>query len=83
MLETIERQSGVPDGGRDRAVPEIGLDGASVVAVVGEGTPIRSRGSGRNGYRGGIAGAGSNGASGGAGIRKLSGVPAWPVHHYG
>jgi hypothetical protein len=32
ILEPIWCQSGVPDGGHDRTVPEIGLDGASVVA---------------------------------------------------
>jgi hypothetical protein len=39
ILEPIGRQSGVSDGGHDRAVPEIGLDGASIMAVVGELEP--------------------------------------------
>jgi len=39
MLEPIGSQSGVPDGGHDRAVADIGLDGARVVAVVGELEP--------------------------------------------
>jgi len=38
-LEPTGRQSRVADGGHDRAVAEIGLDGASVVAVVGELEP--------------------------------------------
>ena len=43
MLEPIGRQSGAPDGGHDRAVPEIGLDGANVVAseLVGGGEDRR------------------------------------------
>ena len=39
MLEPIGRQSGVANRGHDRAVAEIGLDGARVVAVVGELEP--------------------------------------------
>ena len=39
MLEPIGRQSSIANRGHDRAVPEIGLDGASVVAVVGELEP--------------------------------------------
>jgi hypothetical protein len=39
MLEPIGRHSRVADRGHDRTVPEIGLDGASVVAVVGELEP--------------------------------------------
>ena len=39
ILEPIGRQSRIPDRGHDRAVAEIGLDGASVVAVVGELEP--------------------------------------------
>ena len=36
MLEPIGRQSSIAHGGHDRAVPEIGLNGASVMAAVGE-----------------------------------------------
>jgi hypothetical protein len=39
MLEPIGRQSRIADRGHDRTVAEIGLDGASVVAVVGELEP--------------------------------------------
>jgi hypothetical protein len=39
ILEPIGRQSGVSDGGHDRAVAEVGLHDASVVAVVGELEP--------------------------------------------
>jgi hypothetical protein len=39
ILEPIGRQSRIADRAHDRAVPEIGLDGASVVAVVGELEP--------------------------------------------
>ena len=39
ILEPIGRQSGVSDGGHDRAVTEIGLDGARVAAVLGELEP--------------------------------------------
>src|SRR5215472_1589756 len=39
VLETIRRQGRVADRGHDRSVAEIGLDGASVVAVVGELEP--------------------------------------------
>ena len=41
MLEPIGRQSRIA-GRHDRAVAEIGLDGASVVAVVGELEPARA-----------------------------------------
>ena len=39
ILEPIERQSRIADRGHDRTVAEIGLDGASVMAVVGELEP--------------------------------------------
>ena len=39
IFEPIGRQSRIADRGHDRAVAEIGLDGASVVAVVGELEP--------------------------------------------
>src|SRR6516165_5287867 len=39
ILEPIGRQRGVADGRHDRAVAEIGLDGASVITVVGELEP--------------------------------------------
>jgi hypothetical protein len=36
ILEPIGRQSRIADRGHERTVAEIGLDGASIVAVVGE-----------------------------------------------
>jgi hypothetical protein len=39
IFEPIGRQSRIAHGGHDRAVPEICLDGASVMAVVGELEP--------------------------------------------
>src|SRR5262249_47349064 len=39
VLEPVRRQGRVADRGHDRSVAEIGLDGASVVAVVGELEP--------------------------------------------
>ena len=39
ILEPIGRQSRIAHGGHDRAVAEVGLDGASVTAVVGELEP--------------------------------------------
>ena len=38
-VEAVRRQGRVADRGHDRSVAEIGLDGASVVAVVGELEP--------------------------------------------
>ena len=39
VFEPVRRQGRVADRGHDRSVAEIGLDGASVVAVVGEFEP--------------------------------------------
>ena len=39
VFEPVRRQGRVANRGHDRSVPEIGLDGASVVAVVGELEP--------------------------------------------
>ena len=39
VLEPVRRQGRVADRGHDRSVAEIGLDGARVVAVVGELEP--------------------------------------------
>ena len=39
VFEPVRRQGRVADCGHDRSVAEIGLDGASVVAVVGELEP--------------------------------------------
>jgi hypothetical protein len=39
VLEPVRRQSRIADRGHDRAVAEIGLDRASVVAVVDELEP--------------------------------------------
>jgi len=39
VFEAVRRQGRVADRGHDRSVAEIGLDGASVVAVVGELEP--------------------------------------------
>ena len=39
VFEPVRRQGRVADRGHDRSVAEIGLDGASIVAVVGELEP--------------------------------------------
>jgi hypothetical protein len=39
VFEPVRRQGRVADGGHNRPVTEIGLDGASVVAVIGELEP--------------------------------------------
>jgi hypothetical protein len=39
VFEPVRRQGRVADGGHDRPVAEIGLNGASVVAVIGELEP--------------------------------------------
>src|SRR5215472_5081387 len=43
VFEAVRRQGRVADRGHDRSVAEIGLDGASVVAVVGELEPAACR----------------------------------------
>jgi hypothetical protein len=75
MLEPIGRQSRIADRGHDRAVPEIGLDGASVVPVVGELEPAgvpqhvgmnrkcRFRGHARPGHHTLISGCGKRSAT--------------------